>query len=507
MLKELPQDRLASTDEKGKRAYLFPSDVRGKYHTRRMMFQWILMALFVVLPWIQVNGHPAVLLDITHRRFAILGMTFWAHDAPMLVFVFGSVFLGVSLITAVWGRVWCGWACPETVFVERLYRQIERWIEGNAVQRQRLSNGPWTAEKTLKKGSKWIVFTFISWQLSQAFLAYFIGTEALAKMMMSPPSEHPTAFFSMMFITLTLLFSFGWFREQFCIIMCPYGRFQSVLMDEDSMVVGYDVKRGEPRRGSTPSMATEVTPAVATEAIAVASAPHVETGDCINCYQCVQVCPTGVDIRRGVQMECVACTACIDACDTIMDRVNKPRGLIRYTSYNDLQRLIPVETNAEEDAKTWQQKYKYLFYNIFRARVMILSIALTGVLIGLGYVLFTRPPIKATVFNAKGTPYEVQTQTATETVLTNRYYIVASNYTFSSGNLRLIPPQGVELISQSNPLHLDGGEEKNQGFFLRFNKSMLTQGSARIDMQLESLAEDGTWKHVGHQTVPLVGPY
>lgn len=492
MLKELPQDRLASTDEKGKRAYLFPSDVRGKYHTRRMMFQWILMALFVVLPWIQINGQPAILLDITHRRFAILGMTFWAHDAPMLVFVFGSVFLGVSLITAVWGRVWCGWACPETVFVERLYRQIERWIEGNAVQRQRLSNGPWTVEKIFKKGSKWLVFALISWQLSHAFLAYFIGTEALAKMMISPPSEHPTAFFSMMFITLVLLFSFGWFREQFCIIMCPYGRFQSVLMDEDSMVVGYDEKRGEPRRGSTESEHSDA---------------HVETGDCINCYQCVQVCPTGVDIRRGVQMECVACTACIDACDTIMDRVNKPRGLIRYTSYNDLQRNIPIENNEETSSLTGIQQYKYLFYNLFRARVMILSVALTGVLIGLGYVLFTRPPIKATVFNAKGTPYQVLSQTETETLLTNQYYVVASNYTFTSGKLRLIPPPGVEVISQSNPVQLEGGEEKNQGFFLRFNKNLLTQGSARIDMQLESLAEDGSWKHVGHQVLPLVGPY
>ncbi len=488
MIKELPEERLASTDERGKRVYLFPADVRGKYHTRRMMFQWILMALFVVLPWIQINGHPAILLDIAQRRFAIFGMTFWAHDAPMLVFVFGSVFLGVSLITAVWGRIWCGWACPETVFVERLYRQIERWIEGNAVQRKRLSDGPWTGEKLLKKGAKWAVFTFISWQLAHAFLAYFIGTEALAEMMVSPPSEHPTAFFSMMFITLVLLFSFGWFREQFCIIMCPYGRFQSVLMDEDSMVVGYDEKRGEPRRG-TPEAEAGV------------------TGDCINCYQCVQVCPTGVDIRRGVQMECVACTACIDACDTIMDRVNKPRGLIRYTSYNDLQRQIPVESSPENAPRTWTQKYKYLMYNIFRARVIILSVALSGVLAGLSYVLITRPPIKATVFNAKGTPYEVLSQTDNEVVLTNRYYVVASNYTFVPGTLRLVPPEGVEIISQANPIPLNGGEEKNRGFFLRFNKNLLTQGSARIQLTLQSRAEDDSWQYVGTQEVPLVGPY
>jgi cytochrome c oxidase accessory protein FixG len=494
MLKELPQERLASTDEKGKRVYLFPADVRGKYHSRRVMFQWVLMVLFVVLPWIQINGHPAILLDITQRRFAILGLTFWAHDVPMLIFVFACAFLGLSLLTAVWGRIWCGWACPETVFVERLYRQIERWIEGNAVQRERLSKGAWTAEKVLKKGVKWSIFAIISWQLSHAFLAYFIGTDALAKMMISSPAEHPTAFSSMLFITGVLLFSFGWFREQFCIIMCPYGRFQSLLMDEDSMVVGYDEARGEPRRGQE------------------GDSP---TGDCINCYQCVQVCPTGIDIRRGVQMECIACTACMDACDTVMDNVHKPHGLIRYTSYNDLKPLAPLqralsfENAGENDVKNGvdSEKPHYLRYRLFRSRVVILSLALAVVASGLAYVLWTRPPVKATVFSAKGTPYEVLSQTPTETVIINRYYVVASNYTFLPGQLKVTAPEGVEVIAQNNPLHLEGGEEKSEGFFLRFQKSLLTQGSARIQIKLNSQAENGHWEHVGTQEIPLVGPY
>ncbi len=492
MLKELPQERLASTDEKGKRVYLFPADVRGKYHSRRVMFQWVLMALFIVLPWIQINGHPAILLDITQRRFAILGLTFWAHDVPMLIFVFACAFLGLSLLTAVWGRVWCGWACPETVFVERLYRQIERWIEGNAVKRERLSKGPWTLEKTFKKGLKWGVFTLISWQLSHAFLAYFIGTDALAKMMISSPGEHPTAFSSMLFITVLLLFSFGWFREQFCIIMCPYGRFQSLLMDEDSMVVGYDEKRGEPRRGQEQG--------------------DEPTGDCINCYQCVQVCPTGIDIRRGVQMECVACTACIDACDTVMDNVHKPHGLIRYSSANDLNAVEPLQSGLQrsievEHTKPRSLTQNYLTKNLFRSRVVILSIALTLVSAGLAYVLLTRPPVKATVFTAKGTPYEVLSETPAATVITNRYYVVASNYTFTPGQLKVTAPDGVEVIAQNNPVLLEGGEEKNQGFFLRFNKSLLTNGSARIDLKLQSQAENGQWEHVGIQQIPLVGPY
>lgn len=484
MLKELPQERLASTDEKGKRVYLFPADVKGLYHSRRIILQWILMVLFIVLPWIHINGHPAMLLDIGQRRFAILGLNFWAHDVPMLMFVFAIAFLGLSLITAIWGRIWCGWACPETVFVERLYRQIERWIEGNAVQRERLSKGPWTVEKILKKSLKWSVFVVISWQLSHAFLAYFIGTDALARMMVSSPFEHPTAFSVMLFITALLLFSFGWFREQFCIIMCPYGRFQSLLMDEDSMVVGYDENRGEPRRGQSPD-------------------PGL-TGDCINCYQCVQVCPTGIDIRRGVQMECVACTACIDACDTVMDNIHKPHGLIRYTSHNDLQRTLAVESTETPQNKA---KPHYLLHHLFRARVLILSLLLIGITLSLTYVLWARPPIKATIFNAKGTPYEVLTQTSTETILTNRYYVVASNYTFDLGNLKITAPEGIEVISQSNPVSIAGGEEKNQGFFLKFPKSKLKNGSARIEVTLESQADDGSWKHVETQVLPLVGPY
>lgn len=482
MLKELPQERLASTDEKGKRVYLFTTDVQGKYHSRRVMFQWVLMVLFVVLPWIQINGHPAILLDIAHRRFAIFGLTFWAHDVPMLIFVFAGAFLGLSLITAVWGRIWCGWACPETVFVERLYRQIERWIEGNAVHRERLHKSPWTVEKVFKKGLKWTAFTFVSWQLSHAFLAYFIGTDALAKMMISSPSEHPTAFSSMLFITFVLLFSFGWFREQFCIIMCPYGRFQSLLMDEDSMAVAYDEKRGEPRR--SPELG------------------EAHTGDCINCYRCVQVCPTGIDIRRGLQMECVACTACIDACDTVMDNINKPHGLIRYASYNELN-PEPLQRDLEFE----KPEKHYLLKNLFRARVVILSVALTMITAGLAYVLVMRPPVKATVFSAKGTPYEVLSETPAETIITNRYYVVASNYTFTPGQLKVVAPKGIDIIAQNNPITLIGGEEKNQGFFLRFNKSLLTNGSARINIELQSQAKNGDWQYVGTQEIPLVGPY
>lgn len=464
--RELPVERPASMDEQGHRVFLHPADVQGRYKRWRKVAHAILLVVFLVLPWIKINGHQALLLDVAHRRFSIFGLAFWAHDAPMLIFVFGAVFIGISLTTAVWGRLWCGWGCPETVFVEFVYRQIERWIEGNHIQRRRLAQAPWGLRKFALRALKWSAFLVVTLVITHSFLAYFIGTEALAEMMRHSPSEHPSAFGVMAFITAVLLFSFGWFREQFCIIMCPYGRFQSVLMDESSMVVGYDVERGEPRRGS--------------------DVPKAEQGDCINCYRCVDVCPTGIDIRRGVQMECVACTACIDACDAVMESVHKPHGLIRYTTYNELHH----QPNHH-----------------FRVWVILLSLALLGVLSGLSYVLLTRPPVKATVFNAKGTPYQVIDESSQ--LYSNRYYMVASNYTFEDGEvqLKVANPQGVELVTQLNPLELKAGEEKNIGLFLKFPKTVLNNGSRRITIEMQTRALNGKWERTLTQEVGLVGPY
>jgi len=466
--KELPLDRLASTDEQGHRVFFYPADVQGPYKVWRNRVHALLMIVFLVLPWIQIKGHQALLLDVTQRRFAIFGLTFWAHDAPMLIFVFGSVLLGISLITALWGRLWCGWGCPETVFVESVYRRVERWIEGNAVQRKRLAAAPWSPRKFGLWVTKWSAFLLITLVLTHSFLAYFVGTEKLADMVSHNPAENPGTFILMAAMTGILLFSFGWFREQFCIILCPYGRFQSILMDEDSITVAYDEVRGEPRRGP--------------------EVPKAEQGDCISCYRCVDVCPTGIDIRRGSQMECIGCTACIDACDEVMLNVHKPTGLIRYTSYNALNK---------------GQKTRFV-----RPRVVILSLALLGVMSGLIYVLLTRPPIKATVFNAKTTPYQQIDAQAADPVLSNQFYMVASNYTFDHGQVRVLAehPQ-VEVVSQSNPFGLLAGEEKKVGIFLKFPKSVLQQGSARIKLSIETQAQDGSWQRRLTQEVPLVGPF
>ncbi len=319
MRKELPKERLATTDETGKRVFLYPARVQGIWNQRRKIFQIFLLGLFLTLPWIRFNGLPLLLLDVVHRRFTIFGTTFRAHEAPMVVLVFLTFVLTIGIITSIIGRVWCGWACPQTVFTENVYRWIERWIEGDHVARKQLDDGPWNEKKFFKKTLKWIVFILLSMVIGHSFLAYFVGTEALAHMVRHSPYENPGSFGVMAFVTALVAFDFGWFREQFCIVACPYGRFQSVFMDDHSLAVLYDAKRGEVRKGYP------------------LETPDQKQGDCIDCRRCVQVCPTGVDIRRGVQLECVACTACIDACDEVMEKVGKPKGLIRYDSLRGLE--------------------------------------------------------------------------------------------------------------------------------------------------------------------------
>lgn len=242
--KELPVDRLSTSDKDGNRIYLYPTDVRGHYRTLRSRLNVFLILIFLVLPWIKIGGHQAILLDIANRKFAIAGITFWAHDAPMLLFIFGGGILLLAFITAIWGRVWCGWACPQTVFVDGVFRKIERLIEGDSIAQKKLDESQMSFEKFTKKSAKWIAFTILTLIISHSFLAYFYGTEELAKMMSHSPTDNLLSFFVMLFITGWILFDFGWFREQFCTVFCPYGRFQSVLMDYQSKVVAYAFARG-----------------------------------------------------------------------------------------------------------------------------------------------------------------------------------------------------------------------------------------------------------------------
>jgi cytochrome c oxidase accessory protein FixG len=304
-------DSVTTINPDGSRYFLHPSDVRGKWVVTRRAVGVLLIAIYVLLPWIPINGNPAVFLDVENRMFHLFGLTLVPQDLWVMFFAVSGVGFGLFFVTALLGRVWCGWACPYTVFLDHVYRRIERWIDGDAPARRALEDAPWTAGKTARRILKHLAYLLVSALIAHVFLSYFVSLKRLYGFMHEGPLQHATAFGIVTFLTLVLWFCFGYFREQFCIIMCPYGRLQSALSDDDTINVGYDERRGEPR-----------------------GAKGKAEGDCIDCRRCVQVCPTGIDIRNGLQLECIGCTACIDACDDVMVKVDRPKGLIRYDSLN-----------------------------------------------------------------------------------------------------------------------------------------------------------------------------
>lgn len=306
---------VTTINEDGSRNFLHPSDVSGNFTRWRRIAGFFLLALYVALPWIPINGYPAVFFDLLERRFHFFGLTFVTEDLWLGFFLLTGLGFGLFYITALAGRLWCGWTCPYTVFLEHVFRRIERLIDGDAPARRKLDNAPWTAHKIFKRVLKHGLFLLCATLIAHIFVSYFVSIPRLYEYMQQSPLANAKAFGVMLFLTVTLYFCFAWFREQFCIILCPYGRIQSALTDDDTMVIGYDKVRGEPRgKVSDPN-----------------------AGDCVNCSRCVQVCPTGIDIRNGLQLECIGCSNCIDACNAIMDKVKRPRGLIRYDSLNGLE--------------------------------------------------------------------------------------------------------------------------------------------------------------------------
>ncbi len=313
---QLPnRDSVTTIRTDGSRPFLFPADSHGRFTLARRITAYALIAFYLSLPWIKINGYPAIFLDVAERRFHLFGLTLAAQDMWLLFFVITGLGFSLFFVTALFGRIWCGWACPQTVYLEHVFRRIEVWIEGDAVQRRALDAAPWTARKIRKRALKHAVYLLVSAVLTHGFLAYFVSVPEVWSMVRSAPTEHWSTFVFMMAYTGLTYFIFCWFREQVCIVICPYGRIQSALSDDNTVTVGYDARRGEPR----------------------GKAGTEGAGDCVACNRCVQVCPTAIDIRQGLQLECVGCTACIDACDDVMTRLNRPRGLIRYASQNSLQ--------------------------------------------------------------------------------------------------------------------------------------------------------------------------
>lgn len=465
---ESPEEVLTTLTRDGKRRWMYPTLSKGVHYRRRLFVAWALIILYIALPIIQINGKPAVLLDFIHREFAFFGVIFYPTDTILLMLFLISSLVAFVLFTALLGRVWCGWACPQTVYMEFLYRPLERWIEGKEHVRKKRNEGPWTFDKAWRKTAKLSVFLLISLGLAHTFVAYFVSWETLLTWMTGPPTEH-WGFFVMMGVTTGLiLFDFGYFREQMCTITCPYARIQSALVDPDSLIISYDENRGEPRaRRSKKKLQQE------------AEGLIPQLGDCIDCYACVRTCPTGIDIRDGLQMECIACTQCIDACDAIMLKIDKPTGLIRYTSENEL-----------DGKKT----------RILRPRVILytaLLTLLTGLFIG---ALAMRGGYDINVGRSVGEPYTVLPDDRIANRL--RFRVRNQQQTDVTFSIQALDPLDAQLnIVGVQPVPLEAGTMKRVEAWVMVPPSAFTDGVRESRFQL--IFSDGTTEEV---TFPLLGP-
>lgn len=427
------RDKVATVDSKGKRVWLYPQKPEGKIYNARIWLSLFYLAVFFVLPFIKVNGHPLFLANIVERRFILFGQIFWPQD--FFIFGLGMILfiVFIALFTMIFGRVFCGWACPQTIFMEMVFRRIEYLIEGDAAHQKMLAKAPWNVRKILIKGSKWTIFWLISFIIANTFLAYIIGTDELFQIIRDPVSEHPGGFAAIVIFTTVFFFVFAWFREQVCTVVCPYGRLQGVLLDKNSIVVAYDHKRGEERKKFNKK-------------------EERTAGDCIDCFQCVKVCPTGIDIRDGTQLECVNCTACIDACDKMMKAVNLPTGLIRY---------------ASEDNITTKKKLRITPRIKAYTAIMIL---LLGVEI---WLLVSRTDIDVSLLRTPGQLYQEQG----DNQLSNLYNYKLLNKTYQKKTITLKPENFTGNITIVGNNGLDVPEEgfSSGSLFIYIDKNQVQQ--------------------------------
>ncbi|MCF6167321.1 cytochrome c oxidase accessory protein CcoG [Lutibacter sp.] len=434
--KEKFRDSIGTISESGKRNFIFPKKPKGKFYNYRTYVSWVLLAFLVSAPFIKIKGNQFLLFDVIERKFNIFGFPFWPQDFYLLVISMLVSVVFIILFTVVFGRIFCGWMCPQTIFMEMVFRKVEYLIEGDRSKQIKLDKQEWNAEKIRKRVLKWIIFFLISFVIANVFLAYFIGSDKVLGYISDGPEQHISTLIKLLAFTAVFYFVFAWFREQVCIIVCPYGRLQGVLLDNKSINVAYDFVRGEDKNGRKPLRKNE-------------NREELGVGDCIDCKQCVQVCPTGIDIRNGTQLECINCTACIDACDAMMDKVGFERGLIRYAS----------EDNIEK-----KEKFK------FNARLIAYSVVLT-VLIGVFItMLFLRTDVEATILRLPG-----QTFQSTDTTIKNVYTIKLINKTTEDfDNVE------VKLISHKGKINLVGG-------ILSLKKQGLTEGTLFIEIDKKDL--------------------
>ncbi len=466
-MSQLDVEKLTSIDEHGHRLHLIPAEVKGFFRKRRDWTHLVLIVFFLVLPWTKINGHQTILLDIPNRQFNVFGVLFRAHDAPLIFFILAGAALFLAFVTSVWGRVWCGWACPQTVFIDSVYRRIEQLIEGNYLERRQLRLTPMSTKKFFKKLIKWSLFLAASSLIAHSFVAYFVGANNLLEIIQVSPSNNWTLFVIVTFFTAIFAFDFVWFREQFCVIMCPYGRIQGLLYDSKTITVTYDKARGEPRKGS-PQLENQ------------------KVGDCVNCGKCVVACPTGIDIRNGLQIECIACTACIDACDEIMEKVKKPKGLIRYSTLDGTQ------------------------MSLIKPRSIIYLVAILACAFGLIWSVAQREDSHIALMRAKGLPFSaIKSESGAEKYLNHFKLHITNQGKKSQTYLVSIPEDlkafGIELIIPQNPLTLESGVFYEWHFFIQAPKAAFAKSNQIKTFVLISDTENPPTLHIKREFT-ILGP-
>jgi len=420
---------LPTLNEDGTRRWIRPKPSHGAWWRRRQVVAYLLMAIFFAAPHLRVFGKPVFLMDLPRREFTLMGYTFLPTDTLLFMFTLGSGVIGIFLITALWGRAWCGWACPQTVYLEFLFRPIGRWFDGGYTQSRALDKqGAWFTPRRL---GKYITFFLLALFVSHTMLAFFVGTEQLYGWMLGSPADHPSAFFFVVLFTGIVWFNFTYFREQTCLIVCPYGRWQSALIDRQSKIVAYDYVRGEPRALGAKNR-------------------DPNAGDCISCNACVQTCPTGIDIRNGLQMECVHCTQCIDACDEIMTKIGQHTGLIRYSSQDEIA-----------------GKPKHLL----RMRTILYPVVLAILLGGLGTTMYLKQAADLTVLRGLDGPFALEADgrvsNQIRVKITNRrgeemqYRIVLDSLTTGDINA-----SEVTVVAPENPLTVKAGDTRATSVFV-----------------------------------------
>ncbi|HYQ00683.1 MAG TPA: cytochrome c oxidase accessory protein CcoG [Polyangiaceae bacterium] len=431
-----PERVLPTLNADGTRNRIRPRLYPGPLQRKRRVVAWLLVVLFVALPWLEIGGKPAIFLDVVNREFSLFGHTFLATDGVLLMLLMLVIFAAVFWTTALVGRAWCGWGCPQTVYMEFLFRPIERLFEGKREAQLELDKRGMSARRALKN----LVFLLLSFVLANVFLSYFVGTHALRAWVTEPPSKHLAGFLVVAVTTGLVFFDFAYFREQMCTVICPYARLQSVLLDRSSLVIGYDVKRGEPRSKGKQKPGN---------------------GDCIDCQACVVACPTGIDIRQGLQLECIACAQCVDACDSIMTRIHKPLGLIRYAAQDTL----------ESGKKA----------TLLRPRVIVYSVLLLGLLVTLTSALLIKPGAEVTILRGIGAPFS---ESGAQIVNQIRIKVRNRSSALERYHVELTDLAGAQLIAPEDPMPIAAGEQRTTSVFVMAPKNAFTHGSRAVHFRV-----------------------